>query len=70
MILVDSEAEDRVDQSALIKIGLHDPIDQFSRPLLRQQVPSLYLGEYLSWKNVLWTLLAWWNHFVALVKAW
>ena len=41
MILVDEKAEDRVNQSALIKIGLDHPIGQFSLPLLRQQVPSI-----------------------------
>ena len=40
MILVEDEAEDRVDQSAFIKMGLDRPIVQFSLPLLREPVPS------------------------------
>ena len=40
MILVEGEAEDRVDQSAFIKMGLDRPIGQFSLPHLRQHVPS------------------------------
>ena len=52
MILV---AEDRVDPSALIKMGSHHPIGQISLTFLRQQVASLktgYCGAFLTVKCV------------------
>ena len=43
-MILDGEAEDRVGQSALIKMGSHHPIYQISLPFLRQQVASLKTG--------------------------
>ena len=43
IVLVDGEAETRVNRSALIKMDLDHPIGQFCCTPHRQQVPSMIL---------------------------